>query len=72
MSIRNPIDIAAAITAGSAVDTLTDHPERRPATFASAPVFAFAGSASAIRIGELRETAPVAPAKKRIPGQTYH
>ena len=72
MSIRNPIDLAAAaITAGSAVDSRADQPARAP-LFASAPVFAFTGTADAIRAALLPETAPAAPAKKGIPGQTYH
>ena len=73
MTIRDPIDLAAAaITAEGAVDRFAEAPARRPATFASTPVFAFAGSVSAIRVNELPEAAPAAPEKKRIPGQTYH
>ena len=73
MTIRDPIDLAAAaITAEGAVDRLAEAPARRPATFASAPVLALAGAANPIRVALLPETAPAAPEKKRIPGQTYH
>jgi hypothetical protein len=73
MTIRDPIDLAAAaITAEGAVDRFAEAPARRPATFASTPVFGFASAANPIRVALLPEAAPAAPEKKRIPGQTYH
>ena len=69
MSIRTPIELAAAaIVADSAVDSVPAAPGRQ-ATFASSPCDLLADVAEPIR---LAAATPPASVQKRIPGQTYH